>query len=62
MSLEKSIVICCINHVAWSNDHILSLIHIFGFTAALPAVVGFIVIIIMVKYYEKKEKKAAEKE
>ena len=22
MSLEKSIVICCINHVAWSNDHI----------------------------------------
>lgn len=33
-----------------------------GFTAALPAVVGFIVIIIMVKYYEKKEKKAAEKE
>ena len=33
-----------------------------GFTAAIPAVVGFIVIIIMVKYYEKKEKKAAEKE
>lgn len=28
-----------------------------GFTAALPAVVGFIVIIIMVKYYEKRKRK-----
>lgn len=33
-----------------------------GFTAAIPAVAGFILIIMMVKYYEKKEKKAAEKE
>lgn len=33
-----------------------------GFTAAIPAVAGFIIIIMMVKYYEKKEKKAAEKE